>query len=158
MEELSGGFVDFLMEAKRRTYAAGAPPGASCRAASKDLSFSAGDYDYLDSYFGGIDFLGNEVVYRRGIPVWGMNYYGRAIADADAGQGPEAAAMGEVLHAALMEVPREAPYRGPRLFKLGDCEYRCAWDGRLEDFWGEEAILRDGKRMYFLRFHGGSLS
>ncbi len=66
--------------------------------------------------------------------------------------------MGDLLHAALMEVPREAPFRGPRLLKKGDSEYRCSWQGSPEDFHGEEEILRGGKRVYFLRFHGGTLS
>jgi hypothetical protein len=57
-----------------------------------------------------------------------------------------------------MEPPREAPYRGPASFKKRDCEYRCSWSGSLEDFRGEEEILFKGTRIYFLRFHGGSIA
>jgi hypothetical protein len=154
MVELEAGFFDFIVEAKRRTYAAGGPPTGSCRRASKDLGYSRGEYEYLDSYFGAAAFLGEEAVYRRGLPIWGMNYYGASIADVDAGPS----AMGETLHAALLEVPREAPYRGPSVYKNGDCEYRCAWEGSPTAFWGEEEILRGGTRIYSLRFHGGVLA
>lgn len=158
MVEQGKAFVDFLIEAKRSTYAAGGLPTGSCRKGSKDLGFASGDFEYLDSYFGGAEFLGQEVVYYKGEAVWGMNYYGRAIADADGGGGGGmAVGMGEVLHAALMQPPPEAPYRGPRSFRLGDCEYRCEPSGSLEDFRGEEEILRAGARIYFLRFHGGSI-
>jgi len=141
-------FTDFLIEAKRHTYAAGGPPSGSSRRASKDLGYSLGDYEYLDSYLGEMDFIGEEVVYLREMPIWGMNYHGRSIGDTD---------VGEILHGALMEPPREAPYRGPRFYKKGNCEYRCSWEGAPDDFCGEEEILIDGKRIYFLRFHGCSL-
>jgi len=158
MSAINSDVVDFLIEAKRRTYAAGGPPTGSSRRASKDLGFSNGDYEYLDSYFGGVDFIGSEVVYDKGIPVWGMNYYGRSIVDADAVADPDSAAMGDILHAALMQPSPEAPYRGPASLKKGDCEYLCKWEGSPEDFHGEEEILRSGKRIYFLRFHGGVVS
>ena len=157
MEEFEAELRDFLIEAKRHTYAAGGPPTGSCRRASKDLGYSSGEHEYLDSYLGAADFVGEEIVYFRKVPVWGMNYYGRSIVDADDAGSPDSVGMGEVLHGALMEPPREAPYRGPRSYKKGSCDYRCSWEGELEDFFGEEEILCAGKRIYFLRFHGGSL-
>jgi hypothetical protein len=87
-----------------------------------------------------------------------MNYYGRSLAEADAGTDLESAAMGDILHAALMQPSHEAPYRGPASLKKGDCEHQCTWEGSPEDFHGEEEILRTGKRIYFLRFHGGIVS
>lgn len=157
MGELGRDFVDFLIEAKRNTYAVGDAPTGSCRKGSKDLGYAKGEYEYLDSYFGGIDFLGGEVVYSKGRPVWGMNYYGRSVIGVNADGGIDAD-FGEILHAALMQPPREAPYRGPRSFKKGDCEYRCSWEGALEDFRGDEEIMYKGARIYFLRFHGGSIA
>jgi hypothetical protein len=68
------------------------------------------------------------------------------------------AELEEMLHAALMEPPFEAPYRGPQSMKKGDCEYCCSWHGEIGAFWGEEKILRKGLRIYFLRFHGGAIS
>jgi len=81
-----------------------------------------------------------------------MNYYGRSIADADSDS------MGEILHAALMEPPRDAPYRGPRSYIKGDYEYLCSWKGEVVDFYGKEEILHKGKRIYSLRFHGGAIA
>jgi hypothetical protein len=154
MAELGSDFVEFLIEAKRRTYASGRPPSGSCRKASKDLGYSRGAFDYLDSYFGAKDFIGEELVYRDSLPIWGMNYFGLSLADADGGD----IGMGEMLHAALMEPPLEAPFRGPGSMTRGNCEYRCSWQGELGAFWGEEEILREGRRIYFLRFHGGALA
>jgi hypothetical protein len=159
MEKLGQVFFDFLIEAKKHTYAAGGESTGSCRRASKDLGYSSGEYEYLDSYFGTSDFIGGEVVYKAGIPIWGMNYYGISIDDVDSPSGDEPSLdMGVMLHAALMEPPLEAPYRGPRYMKKGDCEYQCSWKGRPDMFWGKEEILREGKRIYFLRFHGGALA
>ena len=41
--------------------------------------FEDGAFAYLDSYFGGSDFLGEEVVYYQSAPTWAMNYYGRIL-------------------------------------------------------------------------------
>ncbi|WP_020393222.1 DUF5680 domain-containing protein [Kribbella catacumbae] len=41
-----------------------------------DLRFTDGDLEYCDSYFGGADFPGQEVVCLGPTPIWGMNYYG----------------------------------------------------------------------------------
>jgi len=149
---LPEGLAEFLLKAKRRTYAAGAPPTASSRPSSKDLGWAEGEFRYLDSYFGSRDFLGEEVVLFQGKPVWGMNYHGLSLV-------PEAELEGMVpcLLGALMEVPLEAPYRGPARFALGDCEYRCRWEGSLRSFAGEEEIRKGGRLVYSLRFHGGAI-
>ncbi|HLI90766.1 MAG TPA: DUF5680 domain-containing protein, partial [Ktedonobacteraceae bacterium] len=46
------------------------------RLGSKDLQFSEHDWAYHDSYPGESDFIGQEIVYYRVKPVWGMNYFG----------------------------------------------------------------------------------
>jgi hypothetical protein len=140
---------NFIMEAKRRTYAAGVEGGAGPRAGTKDIPFVSGPWSYLDSYYGGIDFLGQEAVWYEGRPVWGMNYYGRtevALSGAD---------LPRFLKAALLAMSVKAPYRGPSEFDEGDYEYRCRWLGTLADFSGEEEIRYRGLKAYALSFHGG---
>ena len=66
----------FLVRAKRSTYASGIAPSGESRPGSFDLAYEEGEFRYLDSYFGGIDFIGEEAVWWKGTPVWGMNYYG----------------------------------------------------------------------------------
>ena len=64
----------FIVRAKAATYVGGGAKTQSCRPASHDLQFMDGDWAYLDSYFGGIDFIGEETVWYAGNPVWAMNY------------------------------------------------------------------------------------
>ena len=55
---------DFLIEAKKSTYAnADAPKISSSRAGSNDYEYSNGKYTYHDTYFGGTCFMGEEVIY-----------------------------------------------------------------------------------------------
>ena len=67
----------FIVQAKAATYVGGGTKSLSRRPGSHDLEFHAGVFSYLDSYFGGTDFLGQEVVYYEARPVWVMNYCGR---------------------------------------------------------------------------------
>ncbi len=66
----------FIVRAKAATYVGGGTKIKSCRPASHDLQFMDGDWAYLDSYFGGTDFVGQETVWYVGNPVWAMNYNG----------------------------------------------------------------------------------
>ena len=142
----------FIAEAKRATYAAGVEGEAGPRPGTKDIPYAKDGWSYLDSYYGGIDFLGQEAVWFQGRPVWGMNYYGRTDITLSGSDLPR------FLKAALLAMPTEAPYRGPALHVEGDYEYRCRWKGSLADFSGEEEILYLGMQAYKLAFHGGTIA
>ncbi len=144
-------FVDFLVEAKQKTYAGEGAHAPSSRPASVDLPFQRGDYSYLDSYLGGFRFAGEEAVWHRGQPVWGMNYYGWMLVESV----PDG--FGEFLKRALLRVTAKAPYRGPAHYTEGDFEYRCRSEGGPERFEGREKILLAGQPVYALVFHGGTL-
>ncbi len=144
-------FVRFLVEAKKNTYAGGGELSAPSRPASKDLSFRQGDYTYIDTYLGDLDFIGEEAVWHKGKPLWGMNYYGAMLVKAV----PEE--FSRCLKAALSSVPLEAPFRGPASFQYGSLQYNCEWSGDVDQFEGHEHILENGKEIYRLVFHGGSL-
>ncbi len=144
-------FVQFLLDAKKNTYAGDGKLSAPSRPASKDLSFQQGDYLYLDTYLGSLDFIGEEAVWHRQQPIWAMNYYGKMMAD----EVPDG--FSHCLKSALLKAPVEAPYRGPAHFQDGRFDYICQWEGNLDQFEGSEQILVDGKEIYRLVFHGGSL-
>src|SRR5688572_14043988 len=72
LSELQG----FIVRAKAATYVGGGAKISSSRTASHDLQFSEGDWMYLDSYYGGTDFIGQEAIWHVKNPVWVMNYYG----------------------------------------------------------------------------------
>src|SRR5512134_830399 len=69
----------FIVRAKAATYIGDGEKATPCRLGSHDLRFADGEWAYLDSYFGGTDFIGEEVVYFAEKPVWAMNYYGRIL-------------------------------------------------------------------------------
>lgn len=145
-------FVQFLMRAKRATYASGAAPGTSSRPASSDLHYEEGDFLYIDTYLGSRDFIGEEAVWYQGQPIWGMNYHGVMLVD----EIP--AGFGEILHAALSAIQTKAPFRGPAELRLGAFRYFCTWQGVIDRFTGSERIEQGGMAIYELVFHGGKIN
>jgi len=144
-------FVSFLIRAKLDTYASGRKPNLSTRPNSHDLDYIEGNLKYYDTYLGGLHFIGEEAVWEGETPIWGMNYYGKMLTT----EIPEG--FSEFLKAALLRVPREAPYRGPAEFHAGNFDFHCTWKGELFRFQGEEEILFNGEKIYWLAFHGGEI-
>jgi hypothetical protein len=141
----------FIVRAKAATYVGGGAHAASCRPGSHDLRFEDGPFAYLDSYFGGADFLGEEVVYRDGEPVWAMNYYGRILE-------PSLIAAwqaGQVIQASLSEMYREERFLGGFQHAAGDFTYFDRSEGDITSFTGVEWISRGDMRVYELVYHGG---
>ncbi len=140
--------TDFLVRAKRATYAAKSGSVAPSRPKSHDLAYQEGDYHYYDTYLGGQCFSGEEAVWIKGEPVWAMNYSGRTI-----GEG----FSGDFLKEALMNVPREHPYRGPLCFQQGSHAYHAVIQGSFDWFSGVEEIFFEGRKVYECMFHGGKV-
>jgi hypothetical protein len=145
-------FIQFLLRAKRATYAGGDQGQvASSRTVSHDLAYREGQFAYLDTYLGGFAFIGEEAVWQAEKPVWGMNYYGTMTTD----EIPPG--FSDFLKLALRSAPVEAPYRGPASLVEGSFAYICQWEGTLEMFRGQEEIMQDGHFIYRLYFHGGKI-
>src|SRR5512145_3046775 len=104
IEELNA----FIVRAKAATYVGSGEPVEPCRLGSHDLRFIDGRWAYHDSYFGGTDFIGEEVVYFDGKPVWAMNYYGRILRD-DLLTGAQA---GQMIKASLSRMYGEGRFLG----------------------------------------------
>ncbi len=68
--------IDFLIRAKKATYAGKGPEETPSRPGSHDLKYSEGDLMYLDTYLGGGKFAGEEALWISGTPLWSMNYAG----------------------------------------------------------------------------------
>ena len=107
---------NFLIEAKKETYANGTAEKVNpTRRGSSDYEYKNDKYSYHDTYFGGTDFQGQEVVYQQDdTPIWGMIYYGRTL---DESLSEEA--MDNALRPALMQVGEDdtIPVRGPKEFE-----------------------------------------
>ncbi len=145
---------DFLIEAKKSTYANGtAEKIESNRLGSKDYEYKKGNMLYHDTYFGGTNFIGEEVVYIDNKIYWAMNYYGVTL---DENLGEEA--MDNALRPALMQVgvsENIIPVRGPREYKNGDFKYTFEVSGDLTNFSGIETIYKNDKKIYELKCNGG---
>ena len=141
----------FIVRAKAATYVGGGQRSPSCRPGSHDLAFTEGDWSYLDSYFGGRDFLGEEVVFLDKKPVWAMNYYGYILQ-------PDlitAELAGQVIKASLSHMYTENRFLGGFTFTEGEYTYIDKSEGDPSHFTGKEVILRDGTVAYELVYHGG---
>jgi hypothetical protein len=146
-ENLRKTFIDFLLRAKRSTYAAGGEESDSSRPLSHDLRYEEEDgWLYIDSYLGGERFVGEEAVWKDGAPIWAMNYSGRVI-----GKGFDGAFLKE----ALLRVSENTPYRGPIEYQDGPLLYCNTSAGAPDWFFGREEIFRSGVSIYECIYHGG---
>jgi hypothetical protein len=141
----------FIVRAKSVSYVGDGQRVPACRPGSHDLKFSEGDWSYLDSYFGGRDFIGQEVAYHQGKPVWAMNYYGRIlrtdlITPAQAGQ---------VIKASLSKMYLEGRFLGGFEYQHEGFTYTDTSEGEVTSFRGREFISHIGETGYELFYHGG---
>lgn len=140
--------TDFLIRAKKKTYAGMGPETESIRPGSHDLEYEEGDFHYIDTYYGGEAFGGGEFVWVKEVPVYGMNYYGRVLANSFSI---------DFLKAALLLVPEDMPYRGPSFFEEQGFVYRCKVSGDMNWFQGYEDICYENEKIYECFFHGGMI-
>ena len=141
----------FIVEAKRATYVGGGLADAPSRTGAHDLVFRQGDWLYRDSYFGGSDFLGQEVVWFRQQPLWAMNYYGY-ILRADL---IDAARAGATIKAALSAMYAEGRFLGGFEWSGPHGRYVDLSTGDVTHFKGREAIVVDAAEAYALDYFGG---
>lgn len=138
--------IEFLVKAKKETYAGKGAQTSSSRINSHDYIYLDGDYMYYDTYLGGNKFAGEEAVWIQNRPFWCMNYAGRVIGENFSG---------DFLKEALMNVPSNKPFRGPDCFLNGDYAYESTANGDFEWFQGCESIAFQGTIIYQCCFHGG---
>lgn len=140
--------IQFLMRAKRATYAGKGAETASSRPSSHDLEYREGDLMYLDTFLGGERFAGEEALWIGEVPYWSMNYVGRVTGTLFSG---------DFLKEALLRVPFEKPFRGPQEYSDGDYTYKCEVSGDFEWFQGYETIEYRGAVIYDCYFHGSTI-
>jgi uncharacterized protein DUF5680 len=147
LEELN----EFIVQAKAATYVGDGKKAASSRTGSHDLKFQHGSFSYLDSYFGGTDFIGQEVVYYEDEPIWAMNYYGRILQP----ESITAAEAGQIIKASLSKLYREGRFLGGFESSVDDSIYTDTNHGDVASFIGKEWITRNHVQVYELVYHGG---
>lgn len=149
MDELTA----FIVAAKSATYVGDGASTAPTRKGSHDLSFARGRFRYVDSYFGGTDFLGQEVVWENDMPLWAMNYYGRVLRP-DLIDGERAAG---VIRHALSAMYAEGRFLGGFETAHAGYTYTDESEGGPSQFTGLEQIHYDGILVYRLDYHGGMI-
>ena len=138
--------VSFLIRAKKATYAGKGAETASSRTGSHDLVYRENNLMYYDTYLGGDRFAGEEALWISDVPYWSMNYVGRVTGSPFSG---------DFLKEALLHVPEDQPYRGPKRYENGDYTYSCSVEGDFDWFQGKETISWRGKQIYECYYHGG---
>ena len=138
--------VEFLIRAKKATYAGKGAETASSRPESHDLVYREDDLMYLDTYLGGGKFAGEEAVWKDDSCVYAMNYMGRVLGDGFSGN---------FLKEALRAADKKMPYRGPEIYSAGEYTYRCKVTGDFTWFQGYEEIYKGDTKVYECVFHGG---
>lgn len=137
--------IQFLCKAKKETYAGKGKESKSSRPNSHDLQYQEGDLLYIDTYLGGVQFAGEEALWVKNKPLWSMNYIGHVVGDHFSG---------DFLKEALLHVPEEYPFRGPKSYVKGDYTYQMIYDGDIDWFNGTEFIYYKDKLVYHCIFHG----
>ena len=150
---ISPALLSFLIRAKKATYVGGGGKAASSRTASHDLTYEEGDLAYRDSYFGGTDFIGQEVVWQNGQPIWSMCYYGYIlrpdlITPSQAGTISKAALSQPQAQGRLLENLRHSQ---------NEFDFEITSHGTVEHFNGRETIQTNGALAYALDYFGGLL-
>jgi hypothetical protein len=142
---------EFIVRAKAAIYVGDGEHAPSSRPGSIDLLFEDGPFAYLDSYYGGTDFIGEEVVTYNDRPVWAMNYYGFILKP----DLIEAVTAGEAIKASLSALYREGRFLGGFEFAFDGYIYTDTNEGDAAHFTGKEWISQQGVRVYELVYHGG---
>lgn len=154
MNELDkSALEEFIVKAKANTYVGSWQKSSSSRPSSHDLQFSEGDFSYLDSYFGGTDFIGQEVVYFEGKPIWAMNYHGR-ILNPTLIDGQTA---GRIIKEGLSKLYLEGRFLGGYENETSLGTYFDTNVGDVLSFRGLEWITTQDQKVYELVNHGGMI-
>jgi hypothetical protein len=141
----------FIVAAKRTCYVGSGASADPSRLGSHDLTYADGPWSYRDSYFGGTDFLGQEVVWFKREPVWAMNYYGHILRP----DLIDASRAGATIKAALSALYAEGRFLGGWRWVGPHGEYVDSSEGDAERFFGRETILVGGVEAYALVYAGG---
>jgi Domain of unknown function (DUF5680) len=141
----------FIITAKAACYVGSGASAEPSRRGAHDLAYADGPWTYRDSYFGGTDFIGQEVVWHDSTPHWGMNYYGRVLRP-DLIDGERA---GRVIKTALSALYRQGRFLGGFELDVSTYRYTDSNSGTFNSFTGVEYITRDGRQCYRLEYAGG---
>ncbi|HUD21182.1 MAG TPA: DUF5680 domain-containing protein [Candidatus Saccharimonadales bacterium] len=138
-----------LIRANKAGYGNEATKIVSEKDNSKTITYSEGDWEFHDNYFGGEPFGGREVIFHQNKPLWMMVYYGGINTSIDFYK------VYGFLKKALLNSPEEMPVRGPEKLEDGDWLYLNKITGDFDSFFGEETISFQDEVIYLTKYQGG---
>ena len=146
---------DFLVAARKKTWASGSGKQSSARAGSEGrFIFEKEGWRYEDEFFGGRRFQGEEIVYENNRPVWGMVYHGGI--PGQAGEvNPEEEF--EFLKQALVTHSDRARFPGKVNFSEGNRTYLSDFIGSIDWFLGRELVRLKGMITHEVFFTAGKI-
>jgi len=139
----------FLIKANRNGYGNETTKQIDEPDSSHTITYSEGDWQFHDNFFGGEPFGGREVISLNKRPVWMMVYYGVASEISISKQ------IYSFLKKALVNFTDDKPYRGPTELKEGDWKYQNDVVGEFTNFSGIESITLRGNEVYQAKYQGG---
>ncbi|MDP5275732.1 DUF5680 domain-containing protein [Chengkuizengella axinellae] len=154
MEMNNNDLLIFLVKAKKETYASGTGQFSTSALleGSHQLEYEQGDYLYRDIYYGSHFFVGQEIVYFKGKPIWSMSYAGGTTIELD----QETLEFFPKFHKkAMRQISERNPFRGPNEFYEEEYTYTDKHEGDIERFTGIEKILQSDLEIYQLNYTGG---
>jgi hypothetical protein len=117
------------------------------------IMYSNGEFSSTDRYVGGEPYFGIQTITYKGVVCWACVYNGRVLFKKDT------PVVYSVLHAALKNIRREFPLRGPASYiPINDYGYEYTSDisyGNYNNGKCHEEITINGKRVYSAVFHFG---
>ena len=143
----------FIIAAKSACCVGSGAKAAASRLGSHDLTYCDGSISYRDGYFGGTDFVGQEVVWTSDVLVWAMNYSGRILRD----DLLNADRAGAIIKAALSQMYATGRFPGGFERHDGEERYVDSSTGDFRAFAGMETIWQGRVKLYELAYHGGMI-
>ena len=143
--------IDFLLKANKAGFA---DPDAEIKDqpdGAHEIVFKKDKWLFIDYWFGGDPFSGQESITYDGKAIWAMQYRGRV------GEGFESRAdeVFSALKRALVECSADEPVRGPRFMEFDEWRYENNWTADLTEFTGEEKLFYDGELVHVCSYMGG---
>lgn len=144
-------FTMFLIKAKKNSFAGDATCGPPLRPYSKNYVFDEFPFHYEDQYFGESVDVGEEVVWYKSLPIWGMGYRGGIVREflsiCDEAFG--------FLRQVLLHPDERCPCRGPSAFHKGDFTYINLVSGDITGFTGKEHVYFGTNLVCYRDYVGG---
>lgn len=142
---------NFLILARKNGYAGDGQRATSKCILSKNYIYEQNDFRYEDQYFGEFIDVGEEIVWLKEIPIWGMGYRG-GLYDEYQHLKEEVFSF---LKRSLLNPDPIFPTRGPVKTDDGKYFYENKAIGDITSFFGDEFIITHEKKIYFRNYLGG---